>query len=300
MKHYNIAFIYFGLTFLFGNIAFTVAASAQESSKPLVITSIKPLAIIAKSALQDRAIVEFIMPPALSPHDYVLKLSDVRKLDGADAVLWIGSEFETRGAKQFEAIPEKKRITAMKILNLSSETSAKSSSEQSDEVNLTDHHHDNGVDPHIWLSPVLANQLAAKLLRHFGLPVQQIFSNGSRKAVEDLLAPVKNKSYIVHHQGIGHFIDEFKLKPALSIRDMLGKQQGAKTQYNLRLEGKKNAVSCVFIEPQHGDKDAKAIAKDLSIPTTSIDILAVASGDQLPSYESYINGLAKQFINCFQ
>lgn len=296
MKHYNIAFYYFGLAFLFGNIAFTVAASAQEISKPVVVTSIKPLAIIAKSALQDSATVEFIMPPALSPHDYVLKLSDVRKLAGADAVLWIGSEFEIRGAKQFLAIPEKKRITAMNILNLSS----KSNSAQSDEVHLTDHHHDNGVDPHIWLSPVLANQLAEKILRHFGLPVKQIFSNGSRKVLEDLLAPVKNKSYIVHHQGIGHFIDAFKLKPALSIRDMLGKQQGAKTQYNLRLEGKKNAVSCVFIEPQHGDKDAKAIAKDLSIPTASIDILAVASGNQLPSYESYIYGLAKQFINCFQ
>jgi zinc transport system substrate-binding protein len=296
MKYYNITFCRFWGVLLFGFCSITSGALGQERLKPVVVTSIKPLAMIAKSALQDSATVEFIMPPALSPHDYVLKLSDIRKLASADAVFWIGPEFEIRAAKQLLAIPEKKRLTALNILNMSADGAFK----DNHDGQLTDNHHENGVDPHIWLSPVLANQLAAKLLSHFGLPVKEIFSSANRKVLEDLLAPVKNKSYIVHHQGIGHFIDEFKLKPALSIRDMLGKQQGAKTQYNLRLEGEKNAVSCVFIEPQHGDKDAKAIAKDLSIPTTSIDILAVASGDQLPSYESYINGLAKQFINCFQ
>jgi ABC-type Zn2+ transport system substrate-binding protein/surface adhesin len=105
---------------------------------------------------------------------------------------------------------------------------------------------------------------------------------------------------MVHHQGHGYFVDEFNLQAGLSIRDMLGKQKGAKTQFNLRLEGEKLGVSCVFVEPQHGYKDAAAIAKDLSVPTTKIDILAVDYGDQLPSYESYIYGLATQFSACFK
>ena len=81
---------------------------------------------------------------------------------------------------------------------------------------------------------------------------------------------------------------------------MLGKQQGAKTQYNLRLEGEKRDVSCVFVEPQHGQKDAVGIAKDLAVPTRTIDILAVAYKDELPSYEAYMFGLAKQFASCFE
>jgi ABC-type Zn2+ transport system substrate-binding protein/surface adhesin len=56
----------------------------------------------------------------------------------------------------------------------------------------------------------------------------------------------------------------------------------------------------VFTEPQHSDKDAVAMAKDLSVATTTIDILAVAYDDQLPSYESYIYGLATQFSACFK
>ena len=105
---------------------------------------------------------------------------------------------------------------------------------------------------------------------------------------------------MLHHQGIGYFVNEFNLQSGLSIRDMLGKQKGAKTQFNLRLEGQKLGVNCVFIEPQHGDKDAVAMAKDLSVPTTTIDILGVAYNDELPSYESYIYGLARQFSACFK
>jgi ABC-type Zn2+ transport system substrate-binding protein/surface adhesin len=81
---------------------------------------------------------------------------------------------------------------------------------------------------------------------------------------------------------------------------MLGEQQGAKTQYSLRLEGEKRGVSCVFVEPQHGQKDAVGIAADLGVPTKTIDILAVASKDGLLSYKSYIYGLAKQFSSCFE
>ena len=81
---------------------------------------------------------------------------------------------------------------------------------------------------------------------------------------------------------------------------MLGKQQGAKTQYNLRLEAQKKGVSCVFVEPQHGQKDAIGIAKDLDVPTKTIDILAVSYKDELPSYETYIYSLATQFASCFE
>ena len=133
-----------------------------------------------------------------------------------------------------------------------------------------------------------------------GIKAEQVFSQQAKQNIEARLKNAKQGNYIVHHQGFGYFIEEFDLQPGLSIRDMLGKQQGAKTQYNLRLEGEKRGVSCVFVEPQHGQKDAVGIAKDLAVPTRTIDILAVAYKDELPSYEAYMFGLAKQFASCFE
>lgn len=297
MQHYNITFSVIGRALLFVLFLLSAHAYSDASDKPLVVTSIKPLAIIAKSTLQDRARVEYIMPAGLSPHDVVLKLSDIRTLAKADLVLWIGPEFETRAAKKFSAVPASKLITAMDLIFPEHNVHASESDENHHEEH-EDHHH--SVDPHIWLSPTIAKQLSKTLSDRLDLPVVDIFSEQWHKDSNKLLAPLADRNYMVHHQGIGYFVEAFNLQAGLSIRDMLGKQKGAKTQFNLRQEGQKLGVSCVFIEPQHGDKDAVAMAKDLSVPTTTIDILGVAYDEQLPSYASYIFGLATQFAACFK
>ena len=317
MKHYNITFKSLWPIVLSALFCFPAYANSGVGDKPLVVTSIKPLAIIAKSALQDRARVEYIMPAGLSPHDVVLKVSDMRLLAEADLVLWIGSDFEIRAAKQFASLPASKLMTAMNVIfpehrtvdaeDMSMHTEHTEHTEHKEHTEHTEHkehtehaEHDHDIDPHIWLSPTIASQLAKTLSLRLDMPVMDIFSEQVKKETVNLLAPVTERNYMVHHQGHGYFVDEFNLQAGLSIRDMLGKQKGAKTQLNLRLEGEKLGVSCVFVEPQHGYKDAVAIAKDLSVHTTNIDILAVDYGDQLPSYESYIYGLATQFSACFK
>jgi len=314
MLYYNIAFKAICLSLLVSLFSQASVVSAQENSKPLLVTSIKPLAIIAQSAFKDNVVVEYLMPAALSPHDVVIKLSDVRKIAVADLVLWIGPEFEVRSAKQFANIPSEKLVTAMDLLEIDQhdfghneqhpeehEKHNEEHTENYEEISHNDHDdHHGDIDPHIWLSPEIAEQLAHVLSERLGIKADQIFSQKSKQATEDLLKNAKQGNYIVHHQGFGYFIEEFNLQPGLSIRDMLGKQQGAKTQYNLRLEGQKRGVSCVFVEPQHGQKDAVGIAKDLGVPTKTIDILAVGYEEELPSYESYLYGLAKQFASCFE
>lgn len=298
MQHYNITFKVFWVPLICVLFCLSALAYNDTNDKPLVVTSIKPLAIIARSALQDKARVEYLMPSGLSPHDVVLKVSDIRTLAKADLVLWIGPNFEIRAKKQFTGLSPSKLVTALDLIYPDREINV------TDEEN--DHHHDDhsehdhDIDPHIWLSPTIAKQLAKALSKRLDLPIVDIYSDQVKKETIKLLSPLKNRNYMVHHQGIGYFVNEFNLQSGLSIRDMLGKQRGAKTQFNLRLEGQKLGVSCVFIEPQHGDKDAVAMAKDLSVPTTTIDILGVAYNDQLPSYESYIYGLATQFSACFK
>ena len=290
----------FCLSLFFALCSLASAVSAQEKGKPLLVTSIKPLAIIAQSAFKDNVTVEYLMPAALSPHDVVMKLSDVRKIADADLVLWIGPEFEVRSAKQFANVPLEKLVTAMDLLEADHQGSAHNEHHVEDYQESSHDDHHGGIDPHIWLSPEIVKQLVHRLSDRLGIKADKVFSQKAKQNIEARLKNAKQGNYIVHHQGFGYFIEEFDLQPGLSVRDMLGKQQGAKTQYNLRLEGEKRGVSCVFVEPQHGQKDAVGIAKDLAVPTRTIDILAVAYKDELPSYEVYMFGLAKQFASCFE
>ena len=67
MVYYNIALRVILISTLIALAAFTSTVSAQDSDKPLVVTSIKPLAIVVKSAFKDRVRVEYLMPEAQSP-----------------------------------------------------------------------------------------------------------------------------------------------------------------------------------------------------------------------------------------
>jgi zinc transport system substrate-binding protein len=179
--------------------------TAQENGKPLLVTSIKPLAIIAQSAFKDNIAVEYLMPEALSPHDVVIKLSDVRKIADADLVLWIGPEFEVRSAKHFANIPVQKLVTAMDLLEADHQESghnekhfedheerAEKYEENYEENSHNDHDdHHGDIDPHIWLSPEIVKQLTYLLSGRLGIKADPIFSPKAKQTTEDLLKKAK-------------------------------------------------------------------------------------------------------------
>jgi len=237
------------------------------------------------------------MSPTQSPHDTVLRLSDIRKLAAADIVLWIGPNFEGRAAKHFASITQDKLLTAIDLLDFDYSDHL----DLPEQVKNQDHHsHAMGVDPHIWLSPTLSNQLGEILMQRFNLPTRKILSPEHRKILQELLKPYSEASYLAHHDGLGYFVSEFNLKPALAIRDTQGHSQGAKTQFNLRVEGKRQGASCIFVEPQHGKKDAASLAKDLSLPLRVLDLLASDTQEKLIDYEAYFHAITLQFTACFK
>ena len=87
--------------------------TAQQ--KPLIITTIKPLAIIAKSAVADNARVEYLQSAVQSAHEVSLPVSALKKIEQAELIIWIGEGFEARIGKPMALLSEAKRITVMEL-----------------------------------------------------------------------------------------------------------------------------------------------------------------------------------------
>lgn len=68
--------------------SFLLIGSVQADVK--VLTSIKPLQLIAAAVQDGVAIPEVLLPPGASPHNYALRPSDVRKVQSVDLLYWIG------------------------------------------------------------------------------------------------------------------------------------------------------------------------------------------------------------------
>lgn len=73
-------------------IGWLLAASSARADA--VIASIKPVSLIAAELLDGVVEVETLLPDGASPHDFSLRPSDRRTIDGARLIIWVGPETE--------------------------------------------------------------------------------------------------------------------------------------------------------------------------------------------------------------
>lgn len=318
------------VTFLSALTAQTVLAAPEIAQpltnnpliqKPLIITTIKPLAIIAQSAVGDQARVEYLQSAVQSAHEVSLPVSALKKIDQADLIIWIGEMFESRVAKPMALVPQDKRITVMQLpliapqntgieQEVGSHSGHMHTHDESAHSGLSAHsessahsglsaHSALSADPHVWLNPTNANRIAAEIQQRLNLRVKDIISAEQIATLATELAPLRDRQFLVHHDALDHFTSTFKLQSGLSIRDASGASQGVRSQYRLRQQAIASAASCIFIEPQYADRDARVIAQELSLQVALIDLQGLEQALVGDAYASFIQTLALQFKGCF-
>jgi len=282
-----------------------ISASQQ---KPLIITTIKPLAIIAKSAVGDRARVEYLQSAVQSAHEVSLTVSALVKLEQAALIIWIGGGFEARISKPMARLPQTKLITVIDLEMLSAEAEAgeadkitenKGNDSEKASASGDDHHHQFQFDPHIWLNPANGNILANSIQQRLGLPISPIMSATQIEQLKTELQSFKDKDYLNHHDAFAHFAAAFDLKKGLSIRDANGATQGARSQYQLRQQARIVNASCIFVEPQYADKDARIIARELQLPLKVLDPQGFEQPLTVDAYSEFMATMVAQFKACF-
>ncbi len=277
--------------------------------KPLIITTIKPLAIIAQSAVGDQARVEYLQSAVQSAHEVSLPVSALKKIDQADLIIWIGEMFESRVAKPMALVPQDKRITVMQLPLIAPQDTGSEQEVGSHSGHMHTHdesahselsaHSALSADPHVWLNATNANRIAAEIQQRLNLPLKNIISAEQIATLATELAPLRDRQFLVHHDALDHFTSTFKLQSGLAIRDASGASQGVRSQYRLRQQAIASAASCVFIEPQYADRDAQVIAQDLSLPVALIDLQGLDQALVGDAYASFMWTLAQQFKSCF-
>lgn len=309
---YNVICLFAAVSLLAGGTlagADTDTDTGSTAQKPLIITTIKPLALIAKSAVGDFARVEYLQSSVQSAHEVSLPVSAMLKIEQAQLVIWIGDGFEARISKPMALLPESKLIKVMDLRFLPAQTKT---SATGDAAKKEDKHKDNnyqgdlhnhqhlGFDPHIWLNPANGNILANNIQQRLGLPLSPIISSELIEQLKAELEPIKDRNYLTHHDAFAHFVTAFDLAAGLSIRDASGASQGARSQYKLRQQAMTQSAGCIFIEPQYADKDARLIARELQLPLRVLDPQGFDQPLTADGYSKFMIGMVSQFKACFE
>lgn len=234
-----------------------------KTDKPNVVVSILPVKYFVERIADSLVRIDVLVPPGSSPEAFEPEPQQMKNLFKADAYFAIGLlDFEKA------ILPKIKGTNAhLLIANLSDST-------RLIEGECSHGEHNHGVDPHIWLSPVEAKNMAGIIYRslsskypgyserflgnytHF---IGEI--NSTIDSAKAILANSPTRSFLIFHPALGYFARDFGLSQ-ISIEDE-GKTPSASKMLHIIAEAKRAGVKNVLIQSQFDMRNAEVVAREL-------------------------------------
>lgn len=296
-------------------VLLSVVLGMNHAAQAAVVASVRPLGFIAAAIAEGITDTEVLLPDGASPHGYALKPSDIKRLQQADLVVWVGPQMEVFLAKPTEQLKKDKNLPVMtlpavqKLLLSNSDELHSQSASDGEEV----HHHHGQYNSHIWLSPEIAKQAAIaihdRLLQQNQQNKDKLDANLSKfesglvqtqTTVATMLRPVQGKGYFVFHDAYDYFEKSFSLTPLGHFTVNPEIQPGAQRLHNIRTQLLEQKAVCVFAEPQFRPAVIETVTQGTSVRQGTLDPLGMKIPLTADSYMVFLNKLAKQYLSCLQ
>jgi zinc transport system substrate-binding protein len=290
-------------------LAFSPLASAQLK----VLTSIKPLQLIAAAVQDGTGTPEVLLPPGASPHNYALRPSEVRRVADADVLYWIGPDMEAflQRPLAMRLLPS---VAVQSLPGLHLRHFSEDGQAHEEDADEHDHDHRPGsLDAHLWLDPANARVIAEKMAGDFA---QADPSNAQRYAqnlagfkarldqldarLRQRLAKVAGKPFFVFHEGFDYFEQAYGLQHA-GVFTVGGEvQPGAAHVAAMRARLTEAGSSCVFSEPPARPRLAETLTAGLPVRLAELDPLGGFNEPSPQGYEQLLEKLADNLAGCLE
>jgi len=291
--------------------SFLLIGSAQAEVK--VLTSIKPLQLIAAAVQDGVAIPEVLLPPGASPHNYALRPSDVRKVQSVDLLYWIGPDMEDFLPRVLNGrtLPS---VAVQDLPGLKLRRFAEDSHSHAEEADEHDHDHRPGsLDAHLWLSPVNARVIASKMAADLSAadPANAARYQSNLKAFDERLdaldlrlkarlAGIAGKPYFVFHEAFDYFEDAYGLKHTGVFSVAAEVQPGAQHVAAMRARLQEVGKTCVFSEPPLRPRLAETLVAGLPVKLAELDALGGYTPATAQGYEQVLEKLGNDLAGCLE
>lgn len=300
----------FAIFVAFTTSLFVIGSAHAEVN---VLTSIKPLQLIAAAVQDGVGVPEVLLPPGASPHNYALRPSDVRKVQSVELLYWIGPDMEGFLPRVLKgrSLPS---VAVQDLPGLKLRRFAEDSHSHAIDANEHDHDHRPGsLDAHLWLSPVNARVIAAKIATDLSAadPANAPRYQSNLKAFDEhldaldlrlkaRLAGVAGKPYFVFHEAFDYFEDAYGLKHTGVFSVAAEVQPGAQHVAAMRSRLQEVGKTCVFSEPPMRPRLAETLVAGLPVKLAELDALGGYTPATAQGYEQVLEKLGNDLAGCLE
>ena len=311
--------------------ALLFAGTMRAADAPVVVTSIKPIHSLVSAIMQGVGEPELIVDGAASPHTYSLKPSNARALQDAKVIFWVGPGLEAFLEKPLQALGRDASIAALDeapgLVKLpfreggafeahddgdEHDTASGHEHHDAEATHAADDHHDHGAfDTHLWLDPMNAKAMAAMITTTLVAadPANALTYQGNAKALDDkldaldteikgIVAPVKDKPFIVFHDAYQYFEHRYGIRVAGSITVSPETIPGAERISEIHKKVGDLGATCVFAEPQFEPRLVNVVIEGTKAKSGVLDPEAATLPAGPDLHFSLMRGIADSMRNC--
>ncbi|MFM4825804.1 zinc ABC transporter substrate-binding protein ZnuA [Aeromonas bivalvium] len=291
-----------------------------------VLTTIKPLGFIAAAITDGVSEPQVLLPTGASPHDFSLRPSDVRTINKADLVVWVGPELEGFMAKPLASHPHVVTLTqvpGMPLFNYATQGAhhdGEHEHEHEHEHAAHEHggydeghegHHHEGVDPHLWLGPTQAKVIAKAIATELGkldpanqarytanLATFDAKVDAKDKVIAQQMKAVNQKGYFVFHEAYGYWERHYGMSSKGHFTVSPERRPGARTLVEIRKALEEKQASCIYAEPQFSPAVIESVARNTGAKVLLLDEVGETVALGPDAYPSFMQQLADAFGQC--
>ena len=260
-----------------------------------IVTTIKPLQMIAEAVVQEYGSVSSIVDPQQSPHHFTVSPSDRINLARADMAVWIGPLFETRISDFFvQAGFKAKTITVIDTPGLQLHSIG-----------------DGQLDTHLWLDSSNAVRIA-KVIAERAADMDPVNAISYHQNLEKFSSEIASKNleiaqkfqspsatkYAVYHNAYQYFEQQFGLQHDMVILQDPEVQPGIRETIALRKQVNDQRPSCILLEFDSSSDLVDTVLNDHELKQITVDLLGSNVNSSENAYSEFIANLADDFYEC--
>lgn len=267
------------LLVLVGGMLSGAAAAAQATApeKILVAASILPLADFCRRLGGDRVEVQVLIPPGASPHAFEPAPSVVARAGRARVFVYIGVGLEpwaerllkARGTKDLTVVEAAGGLPLL--------------AGDDDQHEAASHRHEAG-NPHVWLDPVLAQEICTKIAQAF-MQVDPEHQAEYAANLNHYLASLREldqeyrsqistwrlRAFISFHPAFAYLARRYGLQEVGVLEIAPGREPTPRHLQEIVKTVRRHGIRVIFTEPQLSPRVAEVIAQEAGVKVLMLD-----------------------------
>jgi zinc transport system substrate-binding protein len=265
------------LLLLLLSLALSCTDKRVDSDEKVITVSILPFKYFVNAIAGDDYRINVIVPPGASPATFEPPPSVIRSLQQSKLIVFNGYlGFEQAWMdKLMQVNPD------INVLYLASNQELIAAEQHKH----GDHYHYDGVDPHFWMSPLSARQIALDIRDFLVLNYpddSKLFNNNYEDLlaeigeldsfVRGLLTGLEAKSFLIFHPALSYFARDYNLTQ-IPI-EFEGKEPSASWLGEVIGFALDEDISTIMVQKEFNRKSAETIAKEIGADVVDISPLS--------------------------